>query len=74
MSDHDLSLVPFEALRDEIYKRSEACLIVNSRSIDAGDPVIEVNFHGGCCTSIGLAQVAIDRLVKKASDGLSEVV
>ena len=65
----DLSLVPMEDLRQEIYKRSNVALIVTLRDEDVGDPVVEVNFHGGSVVATGMAETARVFCIKRTFQG-----
>jgi len=65
----DLSLVPIEDLRQEIYQRSSTALIVTLKHEDAGDPVVEVNFHGGSVAATGLAETAKHFCIKRTFQG-----
>ena len=65
----DLSLVPIEELRKEIYRRSNTALIVTVRNEDAGEPVVEVNFNGGSVNATGLAETAKHFCIRRTFQG-----
>ena len=65
MTDEELKLVPFERLWAEIASRNESAVLVFSRHIDPGDPIIDFCFRGGGCAALGLLEAAKSQLLSE---------
>jgi len=68
----DLSLVPIEDLKAEIFKRSDIAIVAWVRFVDTGDPVIEVDFHGGNVSAVGLAETTKNLCLRKIMNQVGE--
>ena len=68
----DLSLIPIDDLKAEIFKRSDIAILAWVRFVDAGDPVIEVDFHGGNVSAVGLAETVKNLCMRKIMNQVDE--
>lgn len=69
----DLSLILIEDLKAEIFKRSDIAIIGWVRFVDNGDPVIEVDFHGGNVSAVGLAETVKSLCLRKIMNQVDEL-
>lgn len=52
----DLSLISFDDLLAELYKRYDACVVITRRLLSKDDEDVACHYHGGKATAIGLCE------------------
>jgi hypothetical protein len=65
----DLSLILEEELWAELCRRHDSVLMITLKNLDTKSEAAEISFHGGKFTCIGLAQRAIDKILRSMDEG-----
>ncbi len=63
---NDLSFVLTSDLWDELKKRYDVCIFVGSKDLDKKTGDFSLYFHGGQALCIGLAEVAMAKLLSES--------
>lgn len=64
----DLTLVSFEDILAELYKRYDACVVITRRLLSKDKEDVACHYHGGKVTAIGMCETLKNSLLDDLND------